>query len=72
MKDYIFIICKLLLNAMNGKVAYRTVAEMECHRLKALLMDSLSEVHPGADSVRVTKPNPVRAVILNMRYVVST
>lgn len=31
-----------------------TLAEMECHRLKALLMCSISEVHPGADSVRDT------------------
>lgn len=42
----------LYIKAMNGKVTYLAVSEMECHRLKAPLTVYISEVHPGADSVR--------------------
>ena len=54
---------------MNGKVTYGTLAEMECHRLKAFLMCSIGEVHPGADLVRVNLAKSGKSRYLNMRYV---
>ena len=58
-----------MLKAMNGKVTYGSVSEMGCHRLKALLMVSISEVHPGADSVRGNLAEFGYSRYLNMRYV---
>lgn len=54
---------------MNGKVTCLTVSETECHRLKALLTVSISEVHPGADSVKVNLAGFGYSRYLNMRYV---
>lgn len=40
------------VNARNRKVAIIKIAEMECHRLKAFLIEVSCEVHLGADLVR--------------------